>query len=136
MVNIPSIVRHLFSSSSGLALTWLVVHIPGEYAYASVWLIPTVAAFFALATWFVLAYRDMDPSMALFGKPHGSDSQRSEHLGMASVFDSFGRVCIGAGVLSALIQTVFNPTHCSWEFPFALGIGILIGAKALGKIPV
>jgi hypothetical protein len=136
MVSIPSIVRRLLASFSGIALTWFVVHIPGEYAYASVWLVPTVAAFFAFATWFALAYRGMHPSMALVGKSDDSDQQRSGHLCMAAVFDSLGRLCIGAGILSALIQTISNPTHCSWEFPFAMGVGILIGAKALGKIPM
>jgi hypothetical protein len=45
MVNMPSIVRLLSASLSGLALTWFVIHIPGEYAYASVWLMPTVAGY-------------------------------------------------------------------------------------------
>ena len=55
---------------------------------------------------------------------------------MATVFDSVGRACIGAGVLSAMIQVISNPTHCSWELPFAMGVGILIGAKGLGKVAV
>lgn len=136
MVNTASMVRRLSASVFGLALTWLVIRVPGEYAYASVWLMPTVAAFFAFATWFALAYRSMDPSMVLVGKPHGPDQQRSGRLCMATVFDSVGRACIGAGVLSAMIQVISNPTHCSWELPFAMGVGILIGAKGLGKVAV
>jgi hypothetical protein len=59
MVNMPSIVRRLSAPLSGLALTWVVIQISAEYAYASVWLMPTVAAFFAFATWFVSMYHDM-----------------------------------------------------------------------------
>jgi hypothetical protein len=136
MVNVPPIVRYLSASLCGLVLTWFVIHIPGEYAYASAWLVPTLAAFFALATWFALACLGMDPSMVLVGKSHDSDQRRYGHLCMTTVFDSIGKVCIGVGVLSALIQTMSSPTHCSWEFPFAMGVGILIGAKALGKIAV
>ena len=137
MANILSIARRRLSAAvCGLAVTSLVIHIPGEYAYASVWLMPTIAAFFASATWFALAYRNMGPSLAFVGKPSGPDQQRSDHLGMAAVFGSIGRVCIGAGALSALIQTLTSPTHCSWEFPVAMGAGILIGAKALAKVPV
>jgi hypothetical protein len=119
-----------------LAVTSLVIEIPGEYAYASVWLMPAVAAFFASATWFALAYRSMEPSLAFAGKPSSPDERRSVHLGMVAKLDSIGRVCIGAGVLSALIQTLVSPTHCSWEFPVAMGAGILIGAKALSRMPV
>ncbi|WP_250622890.1 hypothetical protein [Pinirhizobacter soli] len=117
-------------------MTSLVIEIPGEYAYASVWLMPAVAAFFASATWFALAYRSMDPSLAFVGKPSGPDQQGIGDLGMAAAFDWIGRVCIGAGVFSALIQTLASPTHCSWEFPVAIGAGILIGAKALARMPV
>jgi len=136
MATMPSIVRRLSEIFSGLALAWVFIHIPGEYVYASLWLMPTVAAFFAFATWFALAYRSMGPSLALVGKPSGSDQQRTDHLGMAAAFDSIGRVCIGAGALSALIQTLTSPTHCSWEFLVAMGVGILVGAKALAKMPI
>ncbi|HMH69189.1 MAG TPA: hypothetical protein VK519_14855 [Pinirhizobacter sp.] len=136
MVDVSSTVRRLSAPVSGLALTWFVIHIPGEYAYASVWLMPTVASFFAFAAWFALAYRGMDPSNALAGKPSGSDQRWPGHLGMATMFDSIGKACIGAGCLSALIQILTSPTHCSWEFPVAMGVGILIGAKVLAKIPV
>ena len=136
MATMPSIVRRLSEIIFGLAVTWLVIQVPGEYAYASVWLMPTVAGFFASATWFVLAYRSMDPSLAFVGKAPCSDQQRSDRLGMAAVFDSIGRVCIGAGILSALIQTLDSPTRCSWEFPVAMGAGILIGARVLAKMPV
>ena len=67
MATMPSIVRRLSEIISGLAVTSLVIQIPGEYAYASVWLMPTVAAFFASATWFALAYRSMEPSLAFVG---------------------------------------------------------------------
>lgn len=136
MVNGPLIVRRLSASFSGLALTWVVIHIPGEYAYASVWLMPTIAAFFALATWFVFAYRGMDPWMTWAWKSPGTDRQRSEHSYMDGGFDSVGKVCIGVGILSALIQTMSSPTHCSWEFPLAMGIGILVGAKGFKKMAV
>jgi hypothetical protein len=136
MINLSLIVRCLFATLSGLALTWLVIHIPGEYAYASVWLMPTVAAFFVCATWFVILYRSMEHGMVLVGKPSGSVQQPSNHLCMAGVFDSVGRVCIVTGLLSALIQTISSPTHCSWELPFAMGVGILIGVKALRKMSV
>jgi hypothetical protein len=131
MVNTLSIVRHFSASLSGLTLTWFVIHIPGEYSYASVWLMPTVAAFFAFAEWFVFMCRGMDQRMTSVRKPAGPHQQRSEYLSMASRFDSVGRVCIGAGVLSALIQAISSPTHCSWELPFAMGSGILIGVKVL-----
>lgn len=136
MVNTSSIIRRLSAPISGLALTWVVIRIPGEYAYASAWLMPTLAAFFAFATWFAFAYRSMDPWMALAWKSDGPDQQRYEPSGMAAVFDSVARVCLGAGILSALIQTVSSPTHCSWEIPFAMGVGILVGVKALRKISV
>jgi hypothetical protein len=136
MTNMSLIVRSLFAAVSGLALTWLVIRIPGEYAYASVWLMPTVAAFFACATGFVIMYRSMQPRMALAGKPSGSVQQISDHLCMRDVFNSIGRVCIGTGVLSAVIQTIVSPTHCSWELPFAVGVGILAGVKALRKLSV
>jgi hypothetical protein len=136
MTNMSSIVRYLFAVLSGSALTWLVIRIPGEYAYARVWLMPTVAAFFACSTGFVVTYRSMAQEMALAGKPSGSVQQPSDHLCMAGMFDFVGRVCIGAGVLSALIQTISNPTHCSWELPFAMGVGTLVGVKALRKMSV
>jgi hypothetical protein len=136
MTNMSLIVRCLFAALSGLALTWLVIRIPGEYAYASVWLMPTVAAFFACATGFVIMYRSMQPRMALAGKPFGSVQQTSDDLRMAGAFNSVGRVCIGTGVLSAVIQTIVSPTHCSWELPFAVGVGILAGVKALRKLSV
>jgi len=136
VASIRSIVRRLPATVSGLAVTSLVIEIPGEYTYASVWLMPTVAAFFASATWFALAYRSMEPSLAFVGKPSGADQPRSGHPGMAAAFDSIGRVCIGAGALSALIQILATPTHCSWEFPVAMGAGILIGAKALAKVHI
>ena len=134
MTKMSLTVRCLFAALSGPVLTWLVIRIPGEYAYASVWLMPTVAAFFACVTWFVILYRSMAHRKALAGKPSGSVQQPSDHLCMAGVFDSVGRVCIGVGVLSVLIQTISSPTHCSWELPFAMGVGILIGVKALRKI--
>lgn len=136
MVRTLSIVRRLSAPISGLALTWFVVRMPGEYAYASVWLMPTLAAFFAFATWFAFAYRSMAPRMALAWKVHGPDQQRHATPGMADVFDSVAWVCMGVGILSALIQTVFSPTHCSWEMPFAVGVGIFVGVKALRKISV
>jgi hypothetical protein len=136
MINMSLIVRCLFAALSGLALTWLVIRIPGEYTYASVWLMPTVAAFFACATGFVIMYRSMEHRMALAGKPSRAVQQTSDHPCMAGVFNSVGRVCIGTGVLSALIQTISIPTHCSWELPFAVGVGILVGVKALGKLSV
>ena len=136
MTNMSLIVRSLFAAVSGLALTWLVIRIPGEYAYASVWLMPTVAAFFACATGFVIMYRSMQSRMALAGKPSVSVQQTSDHLCMGDVFNSIGRVCIGTGVLSAVIQTIVSPTHCSWELPFAVGVGILAGVKALRKLSV
>jgi hypothetical protein len=136
MTNMSLIVRCLFAVISGSALTWLVIRIPGEYAYASVWLMPTVAAFFACATGFVILYRSMEHGMVLAGKPPGSVRQTSDHLCMAGVFNSVGRVCVGTGVLSAFIQTISSPTHCSWELPFAMGVGILVGVEALKKISV
>lgn len=129
-------IRHLSSLLAGLALTWFVIHIPGEYAFASLWLMPTVAAFFAFSAWFAFAYRDMDQWVVLSRKQTGYWRQPIEHSCMDAVFDSIGRICIGTGILSALIQILSSPTHCSWELPFAMGIGVLIGAKALGKIPV
>jgi hypothetical protein len=136
MTNMSLIVRCLFAAISGLALTWLVIRIPGEYAYASVWLMPAVAAFFACATAFVIMYRSMEHRMALAGKPSGSVQQASDHLRMAGVFNSVGRVCLGTGVLSAFIQTISSPTHCSWELPFAMGVGVLVGVEALRKMSV
>ena len=136
MATMSSIIRRLSEIVSGLTVTWLAIQVPGEYAHASAWLMPTVAAFFAFAVWFALAFRGMAPSIALVGKPSGADQQRSDHLGMAAVFDSVGRVCVGAGVLSAVIQTLASPTHCSWEFPVAMGAGIWIGIKAQAKVPV
>ncbi|WP_140804573.1 hypothetical protein [Rhodanobacter glycinis] len=136
MTNISSIISCLFAALSGAALTWLVIRIPGEYAYASVWLMPTVAAFSACATGFVVMYRSMEHKVALAGKPSSSPQLLSGHLRMAGVFDSVGRVCIGTGVLSALIQTISSPAHCSWELPFAMGVGILVGVKVLRKISV
>jgi hypothetical protein len=136
MTNMSSIVRCHFAALSGAALTWLVIRIPGEYAYASVWLMPTVAAFSACATGFVIMYRSMEHGMVLAGKPSGSVQLPSDRLSMASVFDSVGRVCIGTGVLSALIQTISSPAHCSWELPFAMGVGIWVGVKALIKMSV
>ena len=136
MTNMSLIVRCLFAALSGVALTWFVIRIPGEYAYASVWLMPTVAAFSACATGFVIMYRSMEHKMALGGKRSGSVQLLSDHLCMAGVFDFVGRVCIGTGVLSALIQTISSPAHCSWELPFAMGVGILVGVKALRKISV
>jgi hypothetical protein len=130
------IVRCLFAAISWLALSWLVTRIPGEYAYASVWLMPTVAAFFACATWFVIMCRGMKHRMAPAGKPFGSVQQTSHHLCMGGAFNSIGRVCIGTGVLSAVIQAISSPTHCSWELPFAMGVGILVGVKVLGKLSV
>jgi hypothetical protein len=97
---------------------------------------PTVAAFFACATGFVMMCRGMEHRMALEGKASGSVQQRSDHVYTASVFDFVGRVCIGAGVLSALIQTIASPTHCSWELPLAMGVGVLVGLKVLRKMPV
>ena len=132
----PSVVRRLSAAISGLALTWFVIRIPGEYAYASAWLMPTVAAFSALATWFAFAYRGMDQGIASARKPPDADHQRFEHLSMADVFDSVGGICIGVGVLSVFIQANYSPNHCSWELPLAIGAGILIGAKALAKISV
>jgi hypothetical protein len=134
MVNMPSIVRLLSASLSGLALTWFVIHIPGEYAYASVWLMPTVAAFFASATWFCFMYRGMDQGITLLQTSPGLNQERSEYLSMAGGFDSVGRVCIGSGILSALIQTLSSSTHCSWEFPFAMGVGIVLGVKVLRRM--
>ena len=55
---------------------------------------------------------------------------------MATVFDAVGRVCIGVGILSAFIQTIYNPTHCSWELPLAVGLGLLIGANAMAKLKI
>ncbi len=136
MANLPLIVRRLSAPICGLALTWFVTRIPGEYAYASVWLMPTVAAFFAFATWFAFAYRGMDQWMASARKPLGSDQQRSEYPYMATICDFAGRVCIGVGVLSALIQKIYSPTHCSWELPLAVGLGISIGANALAKVKI
>jgi hypothetical protein len=136
MTTMPSIVRRLFAALSVAALTWLVIRIPGEYAYASVWLMPTVAAFFACATGFVMMCRGMGHRMALAGNTSGPDQRPSDHLRVAGVFDFVGAVCVGAGVLSALIQTMSSPTHCSWELAFAMGVGILVGVKALGKMPV
>lgn len=136
MINVSLIVRCLFAVLFGLALTWLVIHIPGEYAYASAWLMPTVASFFACATWFAIMYRSMEHGMVSAGKPYSSVQQPSDHLCMIGVFDSVGWACVGAGVSSALIQTMSNPTHCSWELPFAMGVGILVGVKALRKVSV
>lgn len=130
MGNMPAIVWRLPALLSGLALTWLVIRVPGEYAYASVWLIPTVAACFAFATWFVLMYR----GMAQDGKPHGSCQRRSKPLCMADALDAVGHVCIGVGILSALIQAASSPTHCSWELPLAIGVGISAGAKVWRKM--
>jgi hypothetical protein len=59
MATVPPIVRRLSAALSAAALTWLVIRIPGEYVYASVWLMPTVAAFFACATGFVMMCRGM-----------------------------------------------------------------------------
>lgn len=134
MVSMPSIVRHLSEALSGLALTWLVVHIPGEYAYASVWLMPTLAACFAFATWFAFMYRRMDQELPWVWNQPVDDQKRSDHLGMDDVFEAWGKVCVGAGVLSMLIQAISSPTHCSWEFPFAMGVGFLVGVKVLRKI--
>jgi hypothetical protein len=64
----------------------------------------------------------------------GSDQQRSEFLRTSGEFDSLGWVCIG--VLSALIQAISSPTHCSWELPFAMGAGISVSVKALRKMSV
>src|ERR1700735_1717631 len=136
MTNMSLIVRCIFAAISGSVLTWLVIRIPGEYADASVWLMPTVAAFFACATGFVMMYRSMERRMALPGKLAVSVQQTSDHLRTAAVFNSIGRVCIGTGVLSAFIQIIFSPTHCSWELPFAMGVGILVGAGALRKMSV
>lgn len=135
MKNMPLTARYLFAVISGLVLTWLVIHIPGEYAYASVWLMPTIAGFFACATGFAVMYRGMDQQVASVRKQPGSGQQPSDHLCMiVGVFDSVGRVCIGTGFFSALIQTISSPTHCSWELPFAMGVGILVGVKAFGKM--
>jgi hypothetical protein len=134
MVNMPSIIRCLSVPLSGLALTWIVIQIPGDYAYASVWLMPTLAAFFAFVTWFLFMYHDMAQRMSLVRKPSGSHQQRSGFSCMAGGFGYVGWICVGVGVLSAFIQAISSPTHCSWEFPFAMGIGILIGAKALEKM--
>ncbi len=132
MGNMPALVRRLPAPLSGLALTWLVIRIPGEYAYASAWLMPTVAAFFAFATEFVFMYR----SMARARKPQSSDQRRPESQCMAGALDVVGHVCIGAGILSALIQVTSSPTHCSWELSLAMGIGISVGAKVWRKMPV
>jgi len=131
--NMPLIVRRLFASLSGLMLTWLVIHIPGDYAYASVWLMPSVAAFFACATGFAIMCRGMDRRTTSVGKPSGAGQQRSEYRCMARGLGSFGWVCVGVGILSALIQAISSPSHCSWELPFAMGVGILVGVKAFGK---
>jgi hypothetical protein len=133
MVNMPLIVRRLSASLLGLAMTWFVIHIPGEYAYASVWLMPSVAAFFAVATWFAFMYRGMAQGMASALNP-GDVKRRSYHLDMDQVFEFGGSVCIGAGVLSAMIQAASSPAHCSWELSFAMGIGILVGVKALRRM--
>jgi hypothetical protein len=129
MVNTRLIVRHLAAPLSALALTWCVIQIPGEYIYASVWLMPTLAAFFACATSFFFMYRGMGQGITLVRQSSGSHPPGFGHLSMAGGFDAVGKVCIGSGVLSALIQTLSSPTHCSWEFPFAMGIGIVLGVK-------
>lgn len=131
MGNMPAIVRRLPAPLSGLALTWLVIRIPGEYAHASVWLMPTVAACLVFATWFVLMYHGMAQS----GKPNDSGQRRSKPLCMADALDAVGHVCIGAGILSALIQAISSPTHCSWELSLAMGVGISAGAKVWRKMP-
>ncbi|MFK2932398.1 hypothetical protein ISP14_16565 [Dyella agri] len=131
MGNMPVIVKRLPALLSGLALTWLVIRIPGEYAHASVWLMPTVAACFAFATWFVLMYRDMAQAL----KPNGSGQRQSRPLCMADALDAVGHVCIGAGILSALIQAISSPAHCSWQLPLAMGVGISAGAKVWQKMP-
>ena len=135
MATVPPIVRRLSAALSAAALTWLVIRIPGEYVYASVWLMPTVAAFFACATGFVMMCCGMGHRMALAGKTSGPAQRPSDDLRVAGVFYFVGKVCIGTGVLSALIQIFSRPTHCSWELPFAMGVGVLVGVKVLGKMP-
>ena len=129
MVNTRLIIRHLAAPLSGLALTWCVIQIPGEYVYASVWLMPTLAAFFACAISFFFMYRGMGQGMTLVRQSSGSGQPGFGYLSMAGGFDAVGKVCIGSGILSALIQTLASPTHCSWEFPLAMGFGILLGVK-------
>ena len=135
MATVPPIVRRLSAALSAAALTWLVIRIPGEYVYASVWLMPTVAAFFACATGFVMMCRGMGHRMALAGKTSGPAQRPSDDLRVAGVFYFVGKVCIeGTGTSSsALIQIFSRPTHCSWELPFAMGVGVLVGVKVLGK---
>ena len=136
MTNMSLIARYFFAAISGSALTWLVIHIPGEYAYASLWLMPALAAFFACATGFVMMYHSMEDGIAFTGKLAVSVPQTPDHLRTADVFNSIGRVCIGTGVLSGFLQIISSPTHCSWELPFSMGVGILVGVKALRKMSV
>src|ERR1700744_6627414 len=98
MVRTLSIVRRLSAPISGLALTWFVVRMPGEYAYASVWLMPTLAAFFAFATLFAFAYPSMASRMALAWKVHCPDQQRHETPGMAHGVDAGVGRGMGVGI--------------------------------------
>jgi len=111
-----------------------VMHVHGDYLFASVWLVPSVVASAMAATCFVLQYQRMIPGLsARWRRPSWVENPLAPHQPLQWGL-LIGESLMLSGLGCAFVDVLAATHQCSWEMPMAAGVGVWLGTYVFGEL--
>lgn len=121
--------RLILLAALGAICAYTVNLVPVTYSFASWPVFPSVAAFALAATSFVLRYQQMSSSsFAVWVGPTWWNNPFSLRYPL-QMWAFAGEVLLVTGVTSLSVDVLHGSRSCSWEFPLASSIGILVAVR-------